>query len=101
MQNIRIYLHPDETADELQTLITEQTDVSAHNQILLLKDTHLLKVVEKTTPGRGYPSTQEDGPVLLFSTENNNVTLQPESNFFINPLAFLMFSILPNALLVF
>lgn len=75
VQSIRIYMHPDETYEELQCLVREQTDVMPASQILLYQECALLSVVEDTTPGRGYPSTQEDKPFMLFSKENNNVTL--------------------------
>ncbi|KAJ9577300.1 hypothetical protein L9F63_006139 [Diploptera punctata] len=80
VQSIRIYMHPDETYEELQCLVREQTDVSAANQILLYQESALLSTVEDTTPGRGYPSTLEDKPLMLFSKENNNVTLASEAD---------------------
>ncbi|PSN34189.1 Serine/threonine-protein kinase TBK1 [Blattella germanica] len=80
VQNIRIYLHPDETYLELQCLVQEQTDVAATNQILIYQDSELLSVVENTTPGHGYPTTQEDKPLMLFSIENNNVSLASDED---------------------
>ncbi|XP_067004394.1 inhibitor of nuclear factor kappa-B kinase subunit epsilon [Anabrus simplex] len=77
-QSIRVYLHPDETFVEFQCLVLEQTDVSPLNQILLFQDSTLLTIIEETTPGRGYPTTEEDKPIMLFSKENNNVTLSPD-----------------------
>lgn len=75
VQSIRVYLHPDETYDELQNLLMEQTAIAPQNQILLLKEKSLLDIVEENTPGRGYPNFEEMEPILLFSMENNNITL--------------------------
>lgn len=77
VQSIRVYLHPDETYDELQNLITEQTNIAPNNQILLTKEKSLLSIVEESTPGRGYPKFEEMEPIMLFSKENNNVSLMP------------------------
>ncbi|XP_069700345.1 serine/threonine-protein kinase TBK1 [Periplaneta americana] len=80
VQSIRVYLHPDDTYEELQCLVREQTDVASCNQILLYQESVLLSVVEDSTPGRGYPTTQEDKPLMLFSKENNNVILASEGD---------------------
>lgn len=77
-QSLKIYLHPDATYEEFQCLVLEQTDVSPNNQILLHKDNILLSEIEDSTPGKGYPQTEDDEPIMLFSKENNNVTLMPE-----------------------
>ncbi|KAK6617152.1 hypothetical protein RUM44_005483 [Polyplax serrata] len=80
VQMIRIYLHPDETYDELQNLLMEQTDIAPQNQIILLKEKPLLSIVNETTLGRGYPQSDEMEPVMLFSKENNNVNIIVESD---------------------
>jgi TANK-binding kinase 1 len=78
VQSIRIYFHPEETYDEFQAQIQEQTDVPVDNQILLFKDSHFYGIVKKSTPGRMYPQTEETKPIFLFSNENNNVLFNPE-----------------------
>uniref|UniRef100_A0A8D9AJW9 Serine/threonine-protein kinase TBK1 n=1 Tax=Cacopsylla melanoneura TaxID=428564 RepID=A0A8D9AJW9_9HEMI len=75
LQSIRIYLHPDDTYDELQTLIKEQTEVSPNKQILLYKNTHFTNVLETDSTGKNLPVISPEEPLLLFSEENNNVTL--------------------------
>lgn len=79
VQNIRVYLHPDETYERLQCLIQDQTEISPVNQILLYKSTYLLTEVGLDLPGRSYKSTEMHKPILLFSKENNNVTLVADS----------------------
>lgn len=78
VQSIRIYFHPEETYDDFQVQINEQTDVPVENQILLFKDSHFYGIVKKSTPGRMYPQTEETKPIFLFSNENNNVAFIPE-----------------------
>lgn len=80
VQSIRIYFHPEETFSEFQEQIYEQTDVPVDNQILIFKDTQLLLLIKKTTPGCLYPNTEECKPIFLFSNENNNVTLLSEGD---------------------
>jgi len=77
-QSIRIYLHPDGTYEEFQSLVRDQTEVAPVSQILLLKDAHFLSLVDETAHGRSYPKTDESSPVMLLSKENNNVCLAPE-----------------------
>ncbi|XP_050424646.1 serine/threonine-protein kinase TBK1 [Adelges cooleyi] len=80
IQNIRVYLHPDETYERLQALIQEQTEISPSNQILLYKSTYLLSEVGPDLPGRSYKETESHKPILLFSKENNNVTLASDGD---------------------
>ncbi|GLV39729.1 I-kappaB kinase epsilon [Carabus blaptoides fortunei] len=75
---IEIFIHPDETYEQLQGYITEQTEIPAENQILIKKDTLFLNIVEESMPARGYPVTKPDEPLLLFSKENNNIALNTE-----------------------
>ncbi|XP_024940050.1 serine/threonine-protein kinase TBK1 isoform X3 [Cephus cinctus] len=76
---IKVFLHPEEKLVALQTHIQDQSDVPAHAQILLLGEITLTSLVEESTPGKGYPTTTHDRPVMLFSRENNNVILPVES----------------------
>ncbi|XP_063238380.1 serine/threonine-protein kinase TBK1 [Bacillus rossius redtenbacheri] len=78
-QSIRIYLHPDEAYDQFQFLVLEQTDVNPANQILVYQDSVLLTIVEESTTALGYPTTTDENPILLYSKENNNVALSPET----------------------
>jgi TANK-binding kinase 1 len=100
VQNIRVYLPPEQTSgdplssdqtcakmfslertyEKLQSLVQEQTDVAPANQILLYQDSLLLTFMENSTAGQSYPMTQEDEPLMLFSKENNNVTLASEGD---------------------
>lgn len=90
VQNIRVYLPPDRTCGELhspertygklQSLVHEQTDVAPANQIILYQDSLLLSFIEDSSAGQSYPVTQEDKPLMLFSKENNNVTLVSEGD---------------------
>lgn len=88
-QSIRVYLHPEGTYEEVQSLIRDQTDVAPNSQILLLKDQPFPSVVDENTPGRGYPNIEEECPIMLLSKDNNNVILAPE-----NPLP--DFPVFPN-----
>uniref|UniRef100_A0A1B6LYB1 Protein kinase domain-containing protein n=1 Tax=Graphocephala atropunctata TaxID=36148 RepID=A0A1B6LYB1_9HEMI len=79
IQSIRIYLHPEDTYDEFQLQILEQSDVPVDNQILLLKDSHFYGIVKRSTPGRMYPHTEEIEPIYLLSNDlNSNVAFIPE-----------------------
>lgn len=72
---IKVFLHPEEKLTALQVHIQDQTDIASHAQILLFGDTFLTNIVEESTPGKGYPNTSENKPLMLFSKENNNVDL--------------------------
>lgn len=73
--SLRIYIHPSEKYDNLQKLITEQTDVPVDSQILLFKESHLIDELKSAMFATNYPITEVNNPVFLFSKENNNVTL--------------------------
>jgi TANK-binding kinase 1 len=60
--------------------VQEQTDVAPANQILLYQESLLLSFIEDSTAGQSYPMTQDDKPLMLFSKENNNVTLASEED---------------------
>ncbi|XP_031846749.1 I-kappaB kinase epsilon [Nomia melanderi] len=76
---IKIFLHPEEKLTALQLHIQDQTDIVPHVQILLFGDAFLTNIIEESTPGKGYPDTSEDKPLMLFSKENNNVALPMDS----------------------
>lgn len=75
---IKIFLHPEEKLVALQVHIQDQTEITPHAQILLLGQVPLTNLIEESTPGKGYPSTSSDKPLILFSRENNNVLLPVE-----------------------
>lgn len=76
---IKVFLHPEEKLVALQIHIQDQTEITPHAQILLLGDVPFTSIVEESTPGRGYPVIGSDKPLMLFSRENNNVTLPTET----------------------
>ncbi|XP_066591995.1 inhibitor of nuclear factor kappa-B kinase subunit epsilon [Prorops nasuta] len=76
---IKVFLHPEEKLVALQLHIQDQTDIMPHAQILLRGEIPLTNIIEDSTPGKGYPQTTDDKPLMLFSRENNNVVLPIES----------------------
>ncbi|KYN27147.1 PREDICTED: inhibitor of nuclear factor kappa-B kinase subunit epsilon [Trachymyrmex cornetzi] len=76
---IKVFLHPEEKLVALQIHIQDQTEIMPHAQILLLGEIPLTNLVEESTPGKGYPNTNNDKPLMLFSRENNNVVLPTET----------------------
>ena len=76
---IKVFLHPEEKLTALQVHIQDQTDIAPNSQILLFRDAFLTSIVEESTPGKSYPNTSEDKPLMLFSKENNNVILPVDS----------------------
>ncbi|XP_053970534.1 serine/threonine-protein kinase TBK1 [Hylaeus volcanicus] len=72
---IKVFLHPEEKLMALQVHIQNQTGIAPDAQILLCGDTFLTNIIEESTPGKGYPNTSQDKPLMLFSKENNNVIL--------------------------
>ncbi|XP_043274284.1 serine/threonine-protein kinase TBK1 isoform X2 [Venturia canescens] len=78
-ESIQVYLHPDEKLIAFQNYVQEQTDVASHAQILLYENVRLTdRHVDESTPGKGYPTTSLEEPLMLFSRENNNVTLKTD-----------------------
>lgn len=73
--NIKIYIHPDDIFEQLVAHIAEQTDIQAENQILLCKSNLFLDEVGSNARALGYPATVEQEPLVLFSKENNNVSI--------------------------
>ncbi|XP_050464029.1 serine/threonine-protein kinase TBK1 [Cataglyphis hispanica] len=76
---IKVFLHPEEKLVALQIHIQDQTEIMPHAQILLFGDAPLMNFIEESTPGKGYPNTSNDKPLMLFSRENNNVVLPTET----------------------
>lgn len=75
---IKVYIHPDEKYEQLQSYLTEQTQITTENQIILLKETVLRDLVDENSRAEGYPLTTEQEPLILFSKENNNVDIDSE-----------------------
>lgn len=76
----QVFLKPEEKYEHLQTYICEQTSVVAESQILLYQDRLLSTEVEENTPAKTYPDTTAEEPLMLYNKNNNNVTLQTESD---------------------
>lgn len=76
---IKVFLHPEEKLVALQAYLQDQTSINPQTQILLLGEDPLSTVVDDSTPGKGYPSTTPDNPILLLSRENNNVSMPLET----------------------
>ncbi|KAK4886000.1 hypothetical protein RN001_002271 [Aquatica leii] len=71
--NIKVFIHPDDVYEQLQGHITEQTNIPANNQIILLKQDLFVDLVGENTRAEGYPSTVEEEPLILFNKDNNNI----------------------------
>lgn len=75
VNQIKVYIHPEEKFEELQAYVQEQTDISSEDQILLYRDELFENVVGKNTTALGYPVISEEEPLILFHKENNNVSV--------------------------
>lgn len=73
--SLRAYVHPDETYEQLQNYIKEQTDIQPESQIVLYKNELFCKFIGESTRAQGYPTFDENNPLLLFSKENFNVSV--------------------------
>ena len=62
----------------LKEHIKLHTDVQTESQILLLGNEHLEAKVGINSLVKGYPPTDTDNPIFLYSTDNNNVTIPNE-----------------------
>lgn len=76
--NIKVFIHPDETYEQLQGYILEQTSIAPNHQILLFKQDLFVDVVGSNTRSGGYPSTTEEDPLIVFNEENNNIVPLPD-----------------------
>lgn len=76
--SVEIFMDPDEPLFHFKEHINLQTDVNADNQLLLFDEEHLEEKVGANTAVRGYPETSILKPIMLFSIENNNVSLPKE-----------------------
>lgn len=76
--SVEIFMDPDEPLFHFKEHVNLQTDVNADNQLLLFDEEHLEEKVGANTAVRGYPETTVFKPIMLFSVENNNVSLPKE-----------------------
>ena len=76
--SVEIFMDPDEPLFHFKEHVNLQTDVNADNQLLLYEEEHLEERVGANTAVRGYPETSIFNPIMLFSIENNNVSLPKE-----------------------
>ncbi|XP_069961225.1 serine/threonine-protein kinase TBK1 isoform X3 [Cherax quadricarinatus] len=80
VQPLTVYMDPEHRYEELQYLICEQTDMNPDNQLLLYDNKHLNDVVALDQPASSYPTTNPRMPIVLFSKQEDDVTLTlPES----------------------
>ncbi|TRY61517.1 hypothetical protein TCAL_11508 [Tigriopus californicus] len=75
LSELRVYLDKEERLENFQHLLLEQTGVDPAKQLLLFQSNFLTHSVEPVTPGTSYPDTSQNEPIVLFSKENNNITL--------------------------
>ncbi|XP_071540715.1 serine/threonine-protein kinase TBK1 isoform X2 [Panulirus ornatus] len=75
VQPLTVYMDPEHRYEELQYLICEQTDMNPVNQLLLYDKKHLSDVVAPDQPASSYPSTTPRTPLVLFSKQDDDITL--------------------------
>lgn len=71
-------MNDDESLFNLKEHVKVQTDVQPESQILLMGNQHLEVRVGVISLVRGYPQTDAESPIFLYSIDNNNVILPPE-----------------------
>ena len=76
----RIYLDKEENLEQFQLLLAQQCDVAPEHQILVFDKMPIDHYVDDKTPGTSFPDTVRPNPVILFSKENNNVSLGIEKD---------------------
>lgn len=76
--SIEVFMEPDESLHNLKEHLRLQTDVQPAAQLLLLDFELLEDRVGINSSVRGYPTTSELNPIMLYSIENNNVSLPVE-----------------------
>lgn len=75
---IEVFMDPDETIFHFKEHVVLQTDVQPDSQLLLYDVISLEDRVGTNSAVRGYPPTTTEMPIMLFSVENNNVSLPKE-----------------------
>lgn len=76
--SIEVYIEHDAQLDQVKEHITLQTDVLPESQILLLGNDHIEAKVGAQSLVKGYPPTEAESPIFLYSADNNNVTIPAE-----------------------
>lgn len=71
-------MNEDEPLFNLKEHIKAQSDVQPESQILLMGSQHLEARVGINSLVKGYPPTDAESPIFLYSIDNNNVTLPVE-----------------------
>lgn len=75
VMSLKAYVHPDDTYEQLQNYIKEQTEIAPDAQILLYENGLFVDLVGEGTRAQGYPDVKEGNPLFLYSRENNNITV--------------------------
>jgi TANK-binding kinase 1 len=76
--SIQVLMDENDPLGNLKEHIQLQTEVANDSQLLLLGNEHLEVRVGVDTAVRGYPKTDHENPIMLYSVDNNNVTLPAE-----------------------
>jgi TANK-binding kinase 1 len=78
--SIEVFVESEEahTLFHFKEHVNLQTEVNPDSQLLLYDEEHLEEKVGANTSVRGYPPTTTLNPIMLFSVENNNVSLPKE-----------------------
>lgn len=76
--SVEIFMDPDEPLFHFKEHVNLQTDVNPDSQLLLFDEEHLEERVGANSAVRGYPETTILKPIMLFSIDNNNVSLPKE-----------------------
>uniref|UniRef100_A0A0K2TCD3 Inhibitor of nuclear factor kappaB kinase subunit epsilonlike [Megachile rotundata] n=1 Tax=Lepeophtheirus salmonis TaxID=72036 RepID=A0A0K2TCD3_LEPSM len=75
----RIYLDRTEGLDTFKTILSEQTEISPDNDmIILFGENELSHYVQDSTPGTEFPDTNPSKPIVLFNKNNNNIFIGME-----------------------
>ncbi|KAB7500379.1 Serine/threonine-protein kinase TBK1 [Armadillidium nasatum] len=81
VQPLIIYMDPEQNSfslqhlQNLQHLVYEQTDVDPTHQLLLFDNKFYSGLVDESKPGKTIPTTTPTFPVVLFSKQEDDVTL--------------------------
>lgn len=86
-------MNEDEPFFNLREHVKLQTDVMPESQILILSNQDMEEKVGTNSLVKGFPQTDAENPIFLYSVDNNNVTIPTE-------LDMPKFPIFPNAVSV-
>ncbi|QQP57237.1 Inhibitor of nuclear factor kappaB kinase subunit epsilonlike [Caligus rogercresseyi] len=72
----RVYLDKTEGFDAFKKILSEQTEISPENDmIILFGENELSHYVSDSTPGTDFPDTSPSRPIVLFNKNNNNISI--------------------------